>query len=230
MAQNSRTFRNLVLPLLIFLFGLSVYEYNNQGEVTWYRDPFSALQNLSERLRSLLYQPETKQAPLVVERSEPSERIQADPVGFALNPQYIDPGAPRFELVGRVSRVIDGDSIEVQVRGNKFAVRLFGIDTPEHDQPHGENASRALTRKLEGREVAVSIEDIDDYGRLVGTVYQKGHNTNLEMVADGHAWWYQQYARSQRDLERAQHSARDAGLGLWGEADPVAPWEWRRSH
>ena len=188
MAKKNSTLLNILLPLAIFLLGLSAYEYYTRGEVTWHRDPLATVRRLSLRFQSMLQ--DQTDAPFVVERSEPAARTLETPAGIALKQEFIDPGEPRFELVGRVSRVVDGDSIEVRVAGSEFPVRLFGIDTPEFEQAYGETASRALNRKLDGRTVAVSIEDIDDYGRLVGTVYHRGHNINLEMVAEGHAWWY----------------------------------------
>jgi len=41
-------------------------------------------------------------------------------------------------------------------------------------------------------------------------------------------WWYQQYAPENVVLSELQRSARRAGLGLWGDPDPVPLWEWRR--
>ena len=80
------------------------------------------------------------------------------------------------------------------------------------------------------RTVAIEIVDIDSYGRLVGIVYRKGENINQTMIAEGHGWWYRQYAKSEDHLEDAEKAAREAGLGLWSGADPVAPWDWRRDH
>jgi len=229
MARKQRSLRSLLVPVALLLAGLSLYEYYDRGVVTWHRDPAAALETLSLQLRELWRR--QQEAPFVVERSEPAVRVNREVAdSAALNSAYIDPGQPRFELVGRVSRVIDGDSVEVQVGGNEFPVRLFGIDTPERDQPHGDAATRALTGKLDSRTVAVSIADIDNYGRLVGTVYHRGHNINLEMIAEGHAWWYRQYAGSAGELEAAEQAAREAGLGLWAGREPVAPWQWRQDH
>ena len=51
---------------------------------------------------------------------------------------------------------------------------------------------------------------------------------NLEMVCDGHAWWYKQYARFDSDLKDCQESAQEARLGLWAYDEPVEPWVWRK--
>ena len=61
-----------------------------------------------------------------------------------------------------------------------------------------------------------------------GTVYLDERNINLAMVAAGHAWWYRYYARNDHLLEAAEGKARAANLGLWGEPDPIPPWDWRR--
>jgi endonuclease YncB( thermonuclease family) len=233
MARKQRSPGSLLVPVALVLAGLSLYEFADRGVVTWHRDPAAALETLSLQLREL-WRRQQQAAPFVVERSKPSEpavRVNRELVdSAALNSAYINPGQPRFELVGRVSRVIDGDSVGVQIGGNEFSVRLFGIDTPERDQPHGDAAARALTGKLDSRTVVVVIADIDSYGRLVGTVYYRGHNINLEMIAEGHAWWYRQYAGSAGELEAAEQAAREAGLGLWSGREPVAPWQWRQDH
>ena len=60
-----------------------------------------------------------------------------------------------------------------------------------------------------------------------------GKDANLAQVKAGMAWWYRKYQRKQTSLQRAEYETAEAGaksgrLGLWREAEPVAPWEWRR--
>ena len=125
----------------------------------------------------------------------------------------------------RISRVVDGDTVYMK-DGTK--VRLHGIDTPERDQPYGKQATRNLDRLI-GRTVFVVERDTDRYGRLVGTLYTpEGVNVNLEMVCNGSAWWYSRYAKSNRAMASCQDEAKEAGLGLWADDDPMPPWEWRR--
>jgi len=222
--------RAILVPVVIVLAGLSAYQYYDQREITWHRDPLATFGDALLRIRSFLRNDEI--APFVIDLSQPAERSHSASGDNtpAIDPRFSDPGEPRFELVGRVTRIIDGDSFEVTVSGNDFPIRMFGLDTPEHDQPHGREATQALTRKLDRRTVQINIVDIDNYGRLVGTVYQEGENINLTMITEGHGWWYRQYAGSERELGEAEQAARKAGLGLWSEADPVAPWDWRRAN
>ena len=106
-------------------------------------------------------------------------------------------------------------------------VRLHRIDTPERDQPYGRQATRNLD-KLIGRTVFVVERDTDRFGRLVGTLYTpEGVNVNLEMVCNGSAWWYSRYAKGNRAMASCQREAKEAGLGLWADDDPMPPWESR---
>ena len=134
-------------------------------------------------------------------------------------------GVPEEAKWVKVDRVVDGDTIVLM---DKTRVRLHGIDTPERDQPYGKQATRALDGLIKTK-VFVEEKDTDRYGRLVGVLYTaEGLNVNLEMVCNGHAWWYERYARFDSDLEDCQESAQEARLGLWADENPMAPWEWRR--
>ena len=48
-----------------------------------------------------------------------------------------------------------------------------------------------------------------------------------ELVRDGLAWHYLQYAPKDAQLAELQAEARAARRGLWAEAGAVAPWDWR---
>ena len=139
--------------------------------------------------------------------------------------------APAAEagMAGWVSKVADGDTFTLNAVGQApRAVRLSGIDAPERDQAYGELATTALAAWIDGREVRVAVEDVDIYGRLVGRVFVNDSNINLAMVEQGHAWWYEQYARDAFELELAEQQARAARRGLWASGTAVEPWEWRR--
>jgi len=40
-------------------------------------------------------------------------------------------------LIGNVSYVSDGDTIHIMVKGEKYKIRFYGIDTPEKTQEYG---------------------------------------------------------------------------------------------
>lgn len=155
------------------------------------------------------------------------------PVGVprpAQAPQHERPpiGDQQPLLSGTALRVIDGDTIEVQLGSGPIRVRLDSIDTPEKDQPWGPEAQAALAGRVNGRRVDLEPVTQDRYDRLVAVVLLDGENINAWMVQQGDAWAYRDY------LEDPSYCAweavaRASGLGLWSlpPGSRVAPWEWR---
>ena len=135
-------------------------------------------------------------------------------------------GVPSEARWVKVDRVTDGDTIVLMDRAR---VRLHGIDAPERDQPYGPIATTALEYMV-ARSVYLVEVDEDRYGRLVGQLYRskEGYDINASMVCAGYAWWYERYAPDNQILNDCQDKAKEAGLRLWADDDPMAPWEWRR--
>ncbi len=80
-----------------------------------------------------------------------------------------------------------------------------------------------------GKTVTVNVLDVDRYGRTVGEVIlPDGQVLNHELVRTGVAWWYHMYAPDDATLGQLEADARAAKRGLWADAEPVPPWEWRR--
>ena len=69
----------------------------------------------------------------------------------------------------------------------------------------------------------------DRFGRLIADVLlPDGRSLNRELVKAGLAWWYRRYAADDWLLKELEAAARTARRGLWVDAKPVPPWEWRR--
>lgn len=133
-------------------------------------------------------------------------------------------------LKGEVVSVADGDTLTVLgKKGTCEKVRLQGIDAPERDQAFGTESGEMLSKLVKGKTVTVRYEEKDDYGRVLGTIYHKDKNINLEMVKRGGAWHYKHYAPDNEELAKAEAKARKAKLGLWENEDPAAPWDFRHS-
>ena len=220
--------RNILLIILIAIVGISGHQYYATGDISWPDQIRLRLMAFYQEVQSR-WEEREQEAPFVFDRSSQSERIVESGSSNNVFTNIFTSGKDRFELVGHVSDVVDGDSFELRVKDMVLQVRLFGIDTPEFNQSHGDAASQALHDKISRQRVTVSVEDIDAYSRYVGTVYLQDENINVSMVAEGHAWWYERYARGYDELEDAQREARAAGLGLWAESNPVPPWDWRQS-
>jgi len=152
-------------------------------------------------------------------------------------------------LMGRVIKVVDGDSITVlDLEHHQHDIRLSGIDAPEWNQPFGNRATQNLTRLLLNKTVSVSFDKHDAHGRIVGKVKvaspdvcpdanercPKTLDVSMAQLTVGLAWWYRYYAKEQSKQDRyryefAEFEAKARKAGLWVNADPVPPWEWRRA-
>jgi endonuclease YncB( thermonuclease family) len=142
-----------------------------------------------------------------------------------------------FNFEGKVVAVIDGDTIEVMRDGKAVRIRLQGVDCPESKQPFGTKAKQFTSDFLYGKQVLVKATGQDRYGRTLADIYIDAANANNEfgawfnkaLVASGMAWHYKQYSKDQ-ELATAEETARRMKVGLWTDAQPVAPWEWRRAN
>lgn len=137
-------------------------------------------------------------------------------------------GDDRPPDVGVVQRVVDGDTIDVDIGGRRERVRLLGIDTPEvahDDEPaecFGPEAAAFTTGLLSPDTEVRLVRDVvgrDDYGRLLAYVYRRADDVfvNVEIVASGHArpLTIAPNAAHAADFVRAAHAAHAAGVGLW---------------
>lgn len=75
------------------------------------------------------------------------------------------------ELSGKVTRVLDGDTIEVLQDKTPVRVRLANIDAPEKKQPFGSWSSKQLKSLIAGQPVTVTYMQKDRYGRVIGRVF-----------------------------------------------------------
>lgn len=131
-------------------------------------------------------------------------------------------------IAGRVVGVHDGDTLTMlDATRQQHKIRLAEIDAPESRQPYGSRSKQSLSDLVYGRAVVVEVIDRDRYGRTVGRVLVDGRSANAEQVHLGMAWVYRQYLRD-ASLIAIEDEARRARRGLWADADPVAPWDWRR--
>ena len=67
----------------------------------------------------------------------------------------------------------------------------------------------------------------DFYGRTVARVRCQGVDASQHQVQQGLAWAYTAYLKDP-GVAIAEQLARDSGLGLWTDAEPTAPWLYRK--
>lgn len=75
-------------------------------------------------------------------------------------------------LNGKVTRVLDGDTIEVLQDKKPVRVRLANIDAPEKKQAFGSWSTNQLKNLVAGQIVKVTYTQKDRYGRVIGRVYR----------------------------------------------------------
>ncbi len=215
----------------------SLVQYWSTGQVTWLTSTFRWAEH---SVKTAWEDPDraveraTQWTMGAVNRTITSFTEQLDQFSADFRPNIAHEGqtqssAPAYELSGRVTRVVDGDTLDLLDAANRqHRIRLHGIDTPESGQPYGRAATRALADRVAGEGVGVDVKDTDRYGRTVGVVYLGGDNINTALVKAGYAWWYRKYAPFSDELRVAEAEARKAGRGLWADPNPVPPWDWRR--
>lgn len=150
------------------------------------------------------------------------------------------PASARKGLVdGNVMRVKDGDTVVIAPAegGEFFTCRLYGIDAPEIShgrqpgQSYGEEATKELKKLILGQPIKVELMGSHSYGREICIIRKDGQDVNLEMVKRGYAWAYREYLKRAYASEYidAERTARSKKLGLWQQANPLPPWEFRRA-
>jgi micrococcal nuclease len=128
---------------------------------------------------------------------------------------------------GRVVRVVDGDTIHVEVDGRREKVRYIGVDTPESVKPgapvqcFAKRASAFNKHLVAGQRVRLvaDAEARDRYGRLLAYVYRAsdGLFINATLVRRGyaHTLTIPPNVAHAGEFRRLASAARRAGRGLW---------------
>jgi len=139
-------------------------------------------------------------------------------------------GEVAAEVVGRVVAIQDGDTLTIlDAAKRQHKIRLVGIDAPERKQAFGKRSWQSLAQICAAKEARVEEKGKDRFGRLIGAVTCAGVDANAEQVRRGLAWVYTRYVPMGSPLYELEAYARLRQLGLWRDAQPVAPWEWRAS-
>ena len=133
-------------------------------------------------------------------------------------------------ILYRVTKVVDGDTIKVDINGTIETLRLIGLDTPETVDPRkpvecfGIEASNRAKSLLEGQKVALEADptqgDKGRYNRLLKYVFlDDGRNYNKLMISEGYAYEYTYNTpyKYQAEFKQAEREAREAKRGLWAD-------------
>lgn len=131
--------------------------------------------------------------------------------------------------IGRVVKVVDGDTFDVNEKDSIIRIRLFGIDAPEKGQEFYEESKQMLLSLTGNKQVIFISKGKDMYGRTIGEIIRlaDGVNINYEMVRQGLAWHFVRYS-SDPELAKLELLARQKQLGIWSLYHYTEPWEFRK--
>ena len=130
---------------------------------------------------------------------------------------------------GTVTRVVDGDTIEVFENNLVSKIRLIGVNTPETLDPRKEvecfglEASMFLKKELEGKKVKLEADktqtDKDTYGRDLRYVFLNETNINKKIIEEGYGFefTYKKPYVYQEDFKKAEKLAKENKKGLWNK-------------
>ena len=141
--------------------------------------------------------------------------------------------AAEWVVEGRVVGISDGDTITVlDDAKTQHKIRFAGIDAPEKGQAFGERSKQSLSALVFQKRVEAHCHKKDRYNREVCTVFASLRDVGLEQIRAGMAWWYREYAHEQTTQDRLvyrdeEQNAKASQVGLWKDANPVPPWQYR---
>jgi len=128
-------------------------------------------------------------------------------------------------IVTRVDKVINGDTI---IAGG-IRYRLALIDAPEKEQAYGLEAAAFLRGLVADTEITITEHGQEHYDRIIGEASINGINIAEIMIENGFAWPYMvPSAETENKLIQLQNKAKEAGLGLWNDPDPIRPSLYRQ--
>lgn len=133
-----------------------------------------------------------------------------------------------------VVAVADGDTLTARCGFSGLfqstRVRIAAIDAPERRQAFGPQSREHLVALCLRKRAHITVLERDRYGRSVAQVRCQGQDVSTAQVRAGMAWVYTSYADNFPQLVPLEKQARSQRIGLWSQARPTAPWQYRQRH
>ena len=155
-------------------------------------------------------------------------RVSITTASLKIQPKASNTKSENLFFAGWVTKVVDGDTIHIEIDGDDYTIRMIGIDTPETKDPrkpvqcYGVEASNYAKSLLENKVAVIQLDPsqgwTDKYGRVLAYVWTETNDLyNWMAIYNGYAFEYTYsvpYAY-QADFKGAQNYARENGIGLW---------------
>ncbi len=134
------------------------------------------------------------------------------------------------KITARIIRVVDGDTVSLEIEGKNETIRIIGINTPETADPRkpvecfGQEASARAQSLLVNQSVTLEADatqgERDKYDRLLRYVFlPDGSDFGKQMISEGYAYEYTYSTpyKYQQDYKTSQSEAETAKRGLWAD-------------
>jgi micrococcal nuclease len=158
-------------------------------------------------------------------KEEQAAKQDAVPVKAVDSKEQSASALPAGLIAATVNRVVDGDTIKIDLDGQEETIRLILVDTPETKhpktgvQPFGPEASAFTTEQLTGKSIKIEpgIEERDRYGRLLAYVYVGDKMFNKMLLEKGLARVaiYPPNTKYLDEFEKLQAAAKEKKIGIW---------------
>lgn len=127
---------------------------------------------------------------------------------------------------------VDGDTIQVFIKGKEVKVRLLAVDAPESVKPdtipgyYGKEASEYTCKRIkEAKKIELEYDEnsdkYDKYDRLLAWVFLDGKLLQTDLVKFGYAkvaYLYDDYKYADT-LKKEQERASAKGIGIWNDKE-----------
>ena len=132
-----------------------------------------------------------------------------------------------YKLKGsRRLRIWGGDNFEANEVDRLHYLVLQGVDSPKPGQAYFKRSKKQLLKMIRGKLLDVTVVGSDDLKREIAQVFVGDLNINLEMVKAGMAWWDGNQFEGFEAYVEAERLARQKGIGLWKDPNPIHPSEF----
>lgn len=140
----------------------------------------------------------------------------------------------------KVTKVFDGDTVQVQGEDLEFRIRMVAIDAPEtggykrKGQPYSQQAKKVLQQLVQGKNVRLKQYGTGGYNRILAEIFSQGRNINLTMVRQGLAEVYRGRLPKTLDsgpYKKSEADARRRRAGIWSQGKYYkSPKTWRKEN
>lgn len=138
-----------------------------------------------------------------------------------------------------IEKIIDGDSVEANIRGKREQIRFIGIDAPELSQkPWGKRSKKFMEDLIAASgwqaRIEYDVEKRDKYNRILAYLWSRDNKLiNEEMLSNGYAVLFT-FPPNVKHVDRftaAQVIARENKRGIWGrDGLKQLPSDYRKEH